>query len=96
MHILSKRHEVIGVCRDELDIADLDQVLSYFGQHSFDAVINSAAYTKVDQCETDFDNAFKANALGPRNLAVASDKYGFKLIHISTDYVFNGTTRRLL
>lgn len=86
----SSEHEVLGICKDELDISNLDLILAYFEQYAFDVVINAAAYTKVDQCETDFDNAFKANAIGPRNLAIASDKYGFKLIHISTDYVFDG------
>lgn len=91
INILSGRHEVAGISKEQLDICDIDSVLAYFERHSFDAVINSAAYTKVDMCETDFDNAYRANALGPRNLAVASDKHGFKLIHISTDYVFDGS-----
>ncbi len=85
-----EKHEIIGATRKELDITDNKEVLEYFKNNSFDAVINAAAYTDVDKCETDFDNAFLVNAIGPRNLAIAAYKYGFKLIHISTDYVFDG------
>lgn len=87
---LSKNWETVGLDKKELDITDNQSVLDYFNKNKFDLVINAAAYTNVDACETDFDNAYKVNAIGPRNLAVASEKYGFKLIHISTDYVFNG------
>lgn len=87
---LSKKHEVVGTKRQELNIINNQEVLEYFKSHSFDIVINAVAYTNVDLCETDFDNAFLVNAVGPRNLAVASNQYNFKLIHISTDYVFSG------
>lgn len=90
VNILSTDHEAIGTTRKELDITDNQAVLDYFHNNQFDVIINAAAYTNVDACETDFDNAYRVNAIGPRNLAVASQKYGFKLIHISTDYVFNG------
>ena len=46
--------------------------------------------TNVDGCETNFEAAMKVNAIGPRNLAVASEKYGAKFVHVSTDYVFRG------
>lgn len=75
---------------DELDITDYDEVISYISAFKPDAVINCAAYTNVDGCESDKDTAFKINALGSRNLAIASEKYGIKLLHVSTDYVFNG------
>ena len=53
-------------------------------------IINCAAYTNVDGCEVNHDAAFKANALGPRNLAQAAEKTGARLVHVSTDYVFSG------
>ena len=54
------------------------------------AIINCAAHTGVDACETEYDKAFKINAIGPRNLAIAARETGAKLMHISTDYVFDG------
>lgn len=75
---------------DELDITNYNEVISYVGSFKPDVIINCAAYTNVDRCESDNDMAFKVNAIGPRNLAAASEKYGIKLLHVSTDYVFNG------
>lgn len=75
---------------DELDITNYSEVISYIGSFKPDVIINCAAYTNVDGCENDKDAAFKVNAIGPRNLAIASEKYCIKLLHVSTDYVFNG------
>lgn len=75
---------------EELDISNYSDVLSYVSTFSPDSIINCAAYTNVDGCENDTDTAFKVNAIGPRNLAIACEKNGIKLIHISTDYVFSG------
>ncbi len=74
-----------------LDITKVDEVIGFAGQVKPDVIINCAAATNVDGCEKDEDFAYRVNALGPRNLAIASAKYGAKLIHISTDYVFPGT-----
>jgi dTDP-4-dehydrorhamnose reductase len=60
------------------------------GQYEPDVVINTAAYTAVDRAETEAMRAFAVNASGPKNLAEAAKVYGFKLVHISTDFVFNG------
>ncbi len=94
LDVLKKKHEIYPVDIDALDIAKLDDVLSLFERERFDAVINCAAFTNVNLCETERELAFKANAIGPRNLAIAAEKIGAKLIHVSTDYVFagNGTT----
>ncbi len=73
-----------------LNIMDLDQVLSFVEERKPDVIINCAAATNVDGCEKDWDFAYKLNALGPRNLAIAAEKYGAKLVHVSTDYVFPG------
>lgn len=75
---------------DELDIVDLSAVKSLVSEICPDVIINCAAYTNVDRCETDRDAAFRVNALGPRNLAMAAEQVGAKLIHVSTDYVFAG------
>ncbi len=74
----------------ELDITDISATSEYFKKNNFDIVINCAAYTNVDACETEKEIAFHVNALGPRNLAIMSSTYNFKFVHISTDYVFSG------
>ncbi len=79
-----------------LDITNVDQVLSFVRKIKPDAIINCAAHTNVDKCETDIDNAYKINAIGPRNLSIAAAETGAKLMHISTDYVFPGTENRAL
>jgi dTDP-4-dehydrorhamnose reductase len=82
--------EIIGVDVNILDITDIKAVRQYMNESKPDVVINCAAYTNVDACETNIDLAFKINAIGPRNLALISEEIGAKLIHISTDYVFSG------
>ena len=72
----------------ELDITKIDSVMELAREVKPYAIINCAAHTNVDKCETDYDNAFKINAIGARNLAIASRETGAKLVHISTDYVF--------
>ena len=74
----------------ELDITDIDAVMELARGEQPYAIINCAAYTAVDACETNQDLAFKINVLGPRNLAIATEAVGAKLVHISTDYVFDG------
>lgn len=75
-----------------LDITNIEDVEQFVSEVKPYAVINCAAYTAVDAAETHLDLNYKINALGPRNLAIAAEKYGAKLIHISTDYVFPGTS----
>lgn len=75
-----------------LDITDVDAVISLMEQERPDVIINCAAHTNVDACETQWDLAYKINAIGPRNLSIAAAKTGCKLIHVSTDYVFPGTS----
>lgn len=86
--------DVPALASDEvraLDITDIDAVMKLFEEVQPYGVINCAAYTAVDACETNYDIAFKVNVLGPRNLAIAAQKNGAKIVHISTDYVFDGT-----
>lgn len=82
--------QVTSVDVDQLDITDLDAVLAFVQEHSFDLILNCAAYTNVDACEVNRDAAFCVNALGARNLAMAAQRAGAKLVHVSTDYVFAG------
>ena len=74
----------------DLNITDLDSVLSLCREIRPYAVINCAALTNVDGCEVQVDSAYKINAIGPRNLAIATAEVGARLVHISTDYVFAG------
>lgn len=83
--------EFINTDVDELDITDIEAVMELARGEKPYAIINCAAYTAVDACETNQDLAFKINTLGPRNLAIAAAEVGAKLVHISTDYVFDGT-----
>jgi len=75
----------------EFDITDPQAVESVVSQEKPDVVINASAYTAVDLAEKEVDLAFDVNAAGPKNLAVCSKKIGSRLIHVSTDYVFDGT-----
>ena len=82
--------EIIGVDVDVLDITDINAVRSYLTDVKPEIIINCAAYTNVDACESNEDLAFKINALGPRNLAIISNEVNAKMVHVSTDYVFSG------
>ncbi len=82
--------DVVAVDLPEVDISDLNGTLDFVSSIHPDIVINCAAYTNVDGCEVNHDTAFSANAIGPRNLAMACEREGAKLVHVSTDYVFSG------
>ena len=86
--------DVVGLTHAELDIADEAAVAAAVRDHQPRLVVNAAAYTKVDACETEPDTAWAANALGPWWLARACRDAGAQLVHISTDYVFDGTATR--
>lgn len=76
---------------DVLDIADALAVDTWFANHGpYDAVVNCAAITNVDGCETNEDGAYRVNALGAENMARAAEACGAKIVHVSTDYVFPG------
>ena len=78
----------------ELDITDIDAVMKLAREVNPYAIINCAPHTAVDACETQYEKAFAINAIGARNLAIASRERGAKLVHISTDYVFDGKGTR--
>ena len=77
---------------DVLDISDAGAVDAWFEEHGpYDLVINCAAITNVDGCETNEEGAYAVNALGAENMARAAQACGGKIVHVSTDYVFPGT-----
>lgn len=75
--------------RNDLDVTDLDAVRAAVADH--DAVVNCAAYTRVDDAESDEEEAYRVNAIGAHNLALATAETGAALVQISTDYVFDGS-----
>lgn len=82
--------EVFPLDIEELNITKLEDVRRVLSEIKPDVVINCAAATNVDGCESNKDLAFKINAIGARNLAIVSEKIGAKLVQVSTDYVFSG------
>ena len=91
---LLKDHTLILLSHSQLDISDSESVNKQIDSSSPDIIINSAAYTQVDACETNYDLAFQSNAIGPKNLAIKCKQLGIPLIHISTDYVFEGNEKK--
>lgn len=83
---------VFGTSRSEMDITDFDQTRGFVRQISPDAIIHAAAFTAVDLAESQPKEAFKVNAMGTRNVALAAEQIGARLCYISTDYVFNGNS----
>lgn len=79
-----------GLSRRELDITDADAVNRIFRQIRPDVVVNAAAWTDVEAAERNVDQAIAVNALGAANIAAAAEDYDARLIHISSDYVFDG------
>ncbi|MCM1495508.1 MAG: dTDP-4-dehydrorhamnose reductase [Bacteroides sp.] len=77
-----------------LDITKVENVLAAVRSIKPDVIINCAAYTNVDQCEKQWNLAYQINAIGPRNLSIAAADVKAKMIHVSTDYVFDGKGTR--
>jgi len=88
--VLSQSHEVIAPDKKELDIISWDGVIENLQKVLPDAVVNCAAFTDVDACETEPFAVRKTNIEGPRNLAQGSARFQCKLVHLSSDYVFDG------
>ncbi len=82
--------DVVSLSKAQLLIDHLDDVRACIRQEQPDLIINAAAYTNVDACENNVEDAYRVNAVGPRNLAVAAQEAGAALVHFSTDYVFAG------
>ena len=88
--IFSQEHEVIAPDKNELDIISWDGVIQHLQDVSPDVVLNCAGFTDVDACESEDFKVRKINVEGPRNLAQCSARFECKLVHISSDYVFDG------
>ena len=84
-------HTVIGVDLPDLDITDAGAILELCKSTKPDVIVNVAAYTAVDQAEAEPEIATAVNVDGPRNIALAAQDVGARMIHISTDFVFEGT-----
>ena len=89
-----KKFDVVGFNHAELDLTKPDAIRPALDDLQFDILINAAAFTNVDLCETAKDEAFVVNADAPRMLAEICGDKNAKLIHISTDYVFDGNKRQ--
>ncbi|MDQ0890925.1 dTDP-4-dehydrorhamnose reductase [Paenibacillus sp. V4I9] len=89
--LLRAKHEVHGLGREQLDITNESQCVGVLNALKPDVIIHSAAYTAVDLAETEEAIAYRDNADGTKNLAVAAESIGAKFCYISTDYVFDGT-----
>ena len=89
-----KNMDLVPLTQKDIEISDIDSVMSACRKHKPEVIINTASYIRVDDCEENADLAYKINALGARNLAVTANECGAALAHLSTDYVFGGDRKR--
>lgn len=88
--VLSAREQILAASHTEADLTDKNSLRRAIEAVHPDVVINAAAFTDVDACETQQEHAFRVNSEGPKNLAVLCSEFDIPLMHISTDYVFDG------
>ena len=88
--VLKQPNDVLGIDIGDCDLSDIGALRAFLGERTFDVIINCAAFTNVNACESEKEAAMRANAIAPRNLAILAEETGAKLIHVSTDYVFAG------
>jgi dTDP-4-dehydrorhamnose reductase len=89
--LTSAGHEVVGLTHADIEILDANSVASIFAARRPEAIVNTAAMHQVDRCEEDPAKAFAINGIGVRNVAQAAATIGAYLLHVSTDYVFDGS-----
>ena len=87
---LKKSHEIVATDRDTLDLKDTQSIEDTIQKIKPDLIVNAAAYTNVDKAEIEKDLAYEVNALGPKALTQAAKALDIPIIHISTDYIFDG------
>lgn len=90
VRVLAARHQVVGLGRKQLDVANETAIARTMEQLRPDVIIHAAAYTDVDRAETDRHTAYTVNAYGTGHLALAAERAGSRFVFISTDYVFDG------
>ncbi len=90
VRLLAGRHEVAGMARPDLDLADGEAVVRALRAADFDVLMSPAALTSVDYCERHLEEAMAVNAVAPRLMAEVAAAKGARMIHFSTDYVFDG------
>ncbi|WP_202975202.1 dTDP-4-dehydrorhamnose reductase [Vallitalea guaymasensis] len=88
--LLSPYHKIVGLDKDTLDITNFIELQNRITEIRPELIINCAGYTNVDDCEINYESAYNTNAQGCYNLALIAKKYDCILVHISTDYVFDG------
>ena len=86
----SRSVECRGVDRDDFDITNSDETVGYICDYKPDTVVHCAAYTAVDRAEDDEENCRRVNVDGTKNIAIACEKIGAKMLYVSTDYVYGG------
>jgi dTDP-4-dehydrorhamnose reductase len=86
-------HDLVALTHEDLDVADHGRVMRAVLEARPDAIVNLAAMTDVDGCESRQEEAYRTNTIGPWNLALAARRAGAMLLHVSTDYVFDGGKR---
>ncbi len=86
----SRSVECRGVDRDDFDITNRDETVGYICDYKPDTVVHCAAYTAVDRAEDDEENCRRVNVDGTKNIAIACEKIGAKMLYVSTDYVYGG------
>jgi dTDP-4-dehydrorhamnose reductase len=91
---LSAEHEVIGMDKEEIDIVSVSECKKAIKETAPDIIINAAAYTNVDGCKTAREECFAVNAEAVKNIAEVCHNKKIRIIHFSTDYVFDGTAKQ--
>jgi dTDP-4-dehydrorhamnose reductase len=93
-NLMNSNHNWTFVSAIDLNITNLKSVLNYFSSNNYDLIINCAAYTAVDEAEQEKELAYSVNAYGTKNLIEACEINNTKLIHYSTDYIFDGKSKK--
>ena len=89
----SREHEIIGMDKEEIDIVSISECKKAIEEIRPDIVVNAAAFTNVDCCETAKEDCFAVNAEAVKNIAGACRNKNIRIVHFSTDYVFDGTAK---
>lgn len=90
----SREVEILNTDIEEVDVTNAEEVITFAEINRPDVIINCAALTSVEECEENLEKAYKVNAIGARNVSIATRRIGAKLIHLSTDDVFDGKSTK--